>query len=370
MDRGGDYALRPGRVFLNHGSFGATPQPVARAARALRAEAEEDYPAFYHHRVFPLLEVSRRAVCAHLGVHDALGVFVRNATTAMQTVVDHLALDRRDHVVTTSREYEATTVLLRLLARRGVEVEVVDGRHDGLVGRLLGAVRPRTRAVVVSHVTSPWSQVNDVDTLSAELTDRGVATVVDAAHTAGLLPLPVARPGVFVCLTLHKWLHLPKGTGLLVVPPDAAGALRPVVTSWFADDERLTRRFAWTGTDDVVGHLVGAEAVAYQEGLRAEGLHEHWHTLTTDAHRRLLAVPGVVDLAPAPRAPSMVAVGLAPGTDPEALLRRLDHRGVDLWCGSTAEGPVLRLSVAPYTTAEDVDRGLDALEDVLTAVAA
>ncbi len=370
MDRGGDYALRPGRVFLNHGSFGATPLPVLRAARALRHEAEEDYPSFYHERVFPLLESSRLAVGRHLGVPDGRGVFVRNSTTAMQTVVGHLALGRGDHVVTTSREYEATTVLLRLLADRGVDLEVVDGRHAGLVERLLGAVRHATRAVVVSQVTSPWSQVNDVDALTAELSARGVATVVDGAHTAGLLPLPAARPGVFVCLTLHKWLHLPKGSGFLVVPTDAVDDLRPAVTSWFADDARLTRRFAWVGTDDVIGHLVGREAVAYQESLEADGLHEHWRALTAEAQRRLLALPGVTALPPAPRAPSMVAVGLSLGTDPEALLRRLHDRGVDLWCGSTPEGPVLRLSVAPYTTLADVDAGLTLLEDVLTAVAA
>jgi isopenicillin-N epimerase len=61
----------------------------------------------------------------------------------------------------------------------------------------------------------------------------------------------------------------------------------------------------------------------------------------------------------------MVAVGLPTATDPEHLLRALHRRGIDLWCGSTAEGPVLRLSVAPYTSPEDVDRGLAALEELV-----
>lgn len=367
MDRGDDYALRPGRVFLNHGSFGATPLPVLRAAAALRAESEEDYPAFYHHRVFPLLESSRRAVSDHLGVRDGCGVFVRNSTTAMQTVVDHLALGPGDHVVTTTREYEATTVLMRRLAGRGVAVDAVDGRPAGLTARVLDAVGPRTRAVVVSHVTSPWSQVNDVDAVAAELSGRGVVTVVDGAHTAGLVPLPAVRPGVFVCLTLHKWLHLPKGTGFLVVPPEAADDVRPVVTSWYADDPVLARRFAWAGTDDVVAHLLGAEAVTYQRELEADGLHDHWDKLTTHARDRLLGIPGVGPLAAGRSSPSMVAVGLPAGCDPEALLCALHGRGVDLWCGATPEGPVLRLSVAPYTSAADVDHGLSVLEELLAA---
>ncbi len=370
MDRGADYALRAGKVFLNHGSFGATPLPVLRAAQALRAEAEEDYPAFYHDRHFGLLDSSRRAVCAHLGVPPDRGVFVRNSTTAMQTVVDHLALGAGEHVVTTSREYEATVVLMSLLADRGVDVEVVDGRHAGLTDRILASVRPRTRAVVVSQVTSPWSQVNPVDDLAEELSARGVVTVVDGAHTAGLVPLPVARPGVFVCLTLHKWLHLPKGAGFLVVPPEAVDTVRPVVTSWYADDPVLARRFAWAGTDDVVAHLVGGEAVTYQQGLLAAGLCEHRYALTALAEDRLLTIRGVTPLAPAPRAPSMVAVGLPPGTDPEALLRQLHQDGVDLWAGSTDEGPVLRLSVAPYTTTDDVEHGLSVLDGLLAAVAA
>ncbi len=367
MDRGDDYALAPGKTFLNHGSFGATPLAVLRAARALRAEAEQDYPAFYHQRVFPLLESSRRTVCDHLGIPPGQGVFVRNSTTAMQTVVDHLGLREGDHVVTTSREYEATVVLMRLLAARGVRVETVDGRHVGLVDRILAACRPTTRAVVVSHVTSPWSQVNDVDALTAELSARGVVTVVDGAHTAGLVPLPVQRPGVFVCLTLHKWMHLPKGSGFLVVPTDATGGLRPVVTSWYAEADDLPRRFAWAGTDDVIAHLVGAEAVAHQRGLEADGLHDHWEKLTTHAQDRLLSVAGLRTLPTAPRSPAMVAVGL-PSVDPEELLRRLHRESVDLWCGATPEGPVLRLSVAPYTSPEDVDHGLSVFESVLASM--
>ncbi|NHI19436.1 aminotransferase class V-fold PLP-dependent enzyme [Phycicoccus endophyticus] len=367
MDRRDDYAIAPERTFLNHGSFGATPLPVLEVARGLRAEAEQDYPGFYHERVFPLLEASRRAVCHYLGVPADRGVFVRNATTAMQTVVDHLALRPGDRVVTTSREYEATTVLLRLLTARGVEVETVDGGFSGLGERVLAAVGPRTRAVVVSHVTSPWSQVNPVDELSDALAGTGVAVVVDGAHTAGMMPMPVAGPGVFGCLTLHKWLHLPTGTGFLVLPEEAAPTVRPVVTSWFAESEDLARRFSWAGTDDVVAHLLGREAVAYQRDLERDGLADHRAKLTTHAHDRLLAVPGVYALPPAPRAPAMVAVGL-PALDPEELLARLHRRGVDLWCGTTGEGPVLRLSVAPYTTAEDVDHGLGVLDEELAAL--
>ena len=364
MDRRDDYALRPGRLFLNHGSFGATPQPVLRAARALRVEAEADYPDFYHRRMFPLLEESRRAVCDHLGVEPSRGVFVRNATTAMQTVVDHLALDAGDRVVTTGREYEATVVLMRLLERRGVDVVTVEGRHAGLVDRLLAAVDERTRAVVVSHVTSPWSQVNDVDAVSAALAPRGVATVVDGAHTAGMLTLPVDRPGVFTCLTLHKWMHMPKGTGFLVVPRDAADDLRPVVTSWYAESGDLPSRFSWSGTDEIIGHLVGREAVAFQRDLEADGLHAHWQELLGVAEDMLLAMPGVRRMPLAPRSPAMVAVRL-PDVDPVEVLSRLHERGVDLWCGTTDEGPVLRLSAAPYVGVEDVERGIAVLDEVL-----
>ncbi len=226
--------------------------------------------------------------------------------------------------------------------------------------------RPSTTSASSRCWSPPAARLADVEALAGALAGRGVdVDVVDGAHTAGLVPLPSPRPGVFLCLTLHKWLHLPRGTGFLVVPPDAAEGLRPVVTRWFADAEELTRRFAWVGTDDVIGHLLGAEAVAYQLGLEADGLADHRATLTAHALGRLLGLPWVTPLAEAPRAPSMVTVALPDGTEPEALRRALHRRSVDLWCGTTAEGPLLRLSVAPYTTPQEVDRGLDVLAEVL-----
>lgn len=177
---------------LNHGSFGAVPRSVQDAVARTRAAAERDYDAFFADRLFDELAASRTALAAWLGWSPEGTVFAANATTALQTAVAHLALQPGDEVVTTSHEYDATNRVLELLAGRGVTIQIVPvSALDAptIVARVLDAVGTRTRAVLLSHVTSPWAEVLPVELAAAAL----AGTRPPCSSTAPTVPVSSTR---------------------------------------------------------------------------------------------------------------------------------------------------------------------------------
>lgn len=363
-----EFTLDWGVAHLNHGSFGAVPRRVQEAVTQARAAAERDFDAFFEDRLFADLERSRTALAAWLGWDPAGTVFTANATTALQTALAHLAPGPDDEVVTTTHEYDATGLALELLAGRGVRIRrvpVAGLSATAAVSAVLDAVGPRTRAVLLSHVTSPWAELLPVEEAAAALAGSSTALVVDGAHGPGLVDTSrVTGQGAWYAATLHKWGHFPRGTGALFIPPGARAGVRPLVTSWHAHAPTAPERFSWVGTTDIAPFLVTDAVREVHRTLAAAGARQRMRALTETVRRALHKLPGAEQIPGNSQTPAMAAVRLAT-SDGAGLKRALAARGVHLWAGATAEGTVVRASLASYVSDDDVYRALHALRELL-----
>lgn len=163
------------------------------------------------------LHLTRTALATLMGVQDpARVVFFPNATTALNTLIYALP----GHVVTTAAEHNS---VLRPLHRRGnYSVMPLDasGNFD-IVVNLGAAITPETKAIVISHASGVTGNVYDLREISAFCRRRGLILIVDAAQTAGLLPIQVDELGISaVCFSGHKALMGPQGTGGMCLGPD------------------------------------------------------------------------------------------------------------------------------------------------------
>jgi isopenicillin-N epimerase len=259
------WSLDPEISFLNHGSFGACPTAVLAAQRAWQDRMEREPVRWFTEELEPAQDEARRRIGAFLGADPDDLAFVRNATTGVNTVLRSLCLEPGDRILAADHEYNAILNAAAFVAARdGATLDVaslpfpVDG-PEAIIERVLDAVRPRTRIVVLSAITSPTAIVMPIVELAHALGDRGLEVLVDGAHAPGQVPVDIARleaAGVsYWTGNAHKWLCAPKGSAVLWVRRDRQMAIRPLAISHGANDARTDRsrfrlEFDWAGTDD------------------------------------------------------------------------------------------------------------------------
>lgn len=340
------WALDPALVFLNHGSFGACPRAVLAAQAALRDEMEANPVAFLGRALEPRLDAARERLGAFLGAAPGDLAFVLNATHGVATVLRSLRFAPGDELVATDHEYNAALNMLRVAAARdGARVVLariplsVSG-PDEAADRVLAAFGPRTRLLLVSHVTSPTALALPVERLVAEAEGRGIPVLLDGAHGPGMLPLDLAGLGAsYYTGNLHKWVCAPKGAAFLHVRRDRQPAIHPLAISHGANDPRPERsafrkEFDWTGTLDptpILAVPASLEAVAALMPGGWPAVMARNAGLARDARRALAAVAARPLLCPEAMLGAMAAVELPPDhgfagrgpTDPDPLQARL-----------------------------------------------
>lgn len=329
------WRLDPEVTFLNHGSFGACPVPVLEAQRAMIDELEAR-PIEYLWATFEgRLDAARAEVARFLNADPEGLVFVPNATTGVSSVLRSFRLEAGDELLTTNHEYNATLNALAEVARlAGARVVVarlpmeIESEHQ-VVETLLAAATHRTRLVHVSWVTSPTATVMPVGEIVKAFNDRGVDTLVDAAHAPGMVDVDLEALGAaYWTANGHKWLCAPKGSGVLHVRADRRDGIRPLVISHGFNDlrtgrPRLWKEFDWTGTGDPTPYLALPVALRTIEALHSDG----WpgvrganHDLVIEGRRRLAEAVGVVPRIPESLLGSMAMIRLPIAPMPDATI--------------------------------------------------
>ena len=327
------WLLDPAVTFLNHGSFGACPRSVLEFQNDLRARLERQPVQFLVRELEPLLDNARSALAQFVGADAEDLVFVPNTTSGVNTVLRSLTFAPGDELLVTNHEYAACRNALDFVAEHsGARVVVANipfpfRSADEITAPILAAVTSRTRLALLDHVSSPSGLVMPIERLVDDLTARGVDTLVDGAHAAGMVPLNVKKIGAaYYTGNCHKWLCSPKGAAFLCVQPSRQKLIRPLVISNGASSSRTDRsrfqiEFAWTGTGEPSAYLCVPEALRFMESLLPGGWSEiraRNRALALAARKILCGALNISEPCPEEFIGSLAAVPL-PDAPPDAL---------------------------------------------------
>ncbi|HKB78984.1 MAG TPA: aminotransferase class V-fold PLP-dependent enzyme, partial [Thermoanaerobaculia bacterium] len=282
----GPWLLDPDVVFLNHGSFGATPVDVLAKQDEYRARMEREPVRFLVRELEPLLDAARADLARFVGADSDDLAFVPNATAGVNAVLRSLNFRSGDELLVTTQEYNACRNTLEFVAARsGAAVVVIDlpfpiASADSVVERIVARATPKTRLLLLDHVTSQTALVLPMQQIVAEMSARGIDTLVDGAHAPGMIPLDLRVLGAaWYTGNLHKWVCAPKGAAFLFARPDRRAVTRPIAISHGANSPRTDRsrfhlEFDWTGTFDPTAWLCVADALRFIPSLVAGGWDE------------------------------------------------------------------------------------------------
>jgi isopenicillin-N epimerase len=302
------WSLKPGIVFLNHGSFGACPRAILEVQSELRAQMEAEPVQFLWRRYEERLEPSRRELAKFLGARSRDLVFITNTTTGINAVARSLKLKRGDEILTTSLDYNAChNVVVEAAQRAGAKLVTAQvpfplRSEEEIVEAVLRTVTRRTRLVMIDHVTSDTAVVLPMARLVRELEARGVDTLVDGAHAPGMVELNLKklRPAYYTG-NLHKWVCAPKGAAFLWAREDKQSGLHPAVISHGNNTARpgftpFQDRFDWCGTFDPTAWFCVGAAIDWMGKLLPGGWKEvraRNHSLAVQARNILCERLGV-----------------------------------------------------------------------------
>jgi isopenicillin-N epimerase len=293
------WLLDPDYSYLNHGTVGAPPRRVLQKQQALRDELERQPSRFMLRELngqqpMPWREVSRLReasdqVAAFLGSRPDDLVFVPNVTTGLNAVLQSLPLGPGDEVVITDLAYGAITLATGFVCERGgatrrtVHIEYPVRDAGDVVEPIVRALTPRTKLVVVDHVTAQTALVLPVAAVAAECRARGVPVLVDGAHVPGSRPLDIASLGVdWYAANLHKWAHAPRGCGILWASPGCQSGVRMPVVSW-GHNRGFRVEFEHTATGDPTSYLAAPEGIALLREWDFDACVKYMHGLAWEA---------------------------------------------------------------------------------------
>ncbi len=403
------YLLDPEVIFLNHGSFGATPRPVLEACQAFQCELEREPVRFLSTRARELLYESRTALAEYVGAGADDIVYFSNPTTAMNVVARSLAdaysagngqgavgrpplrLREGDEILSTDHEYGAMERTWRYVCyrtgahfvRQHIPTPVTS--QADFVERFWSGVTPRTRVIFLSHITSPTALIFPLDEICRRAREAGILTVVDGAHAIGQIPLDLAGLGVDIYTgACHKWLSAPKGCAFLYTHPDVQAWLEPLVVSfgWESDrpgPSRYVDWHQWQGTRDLSPFLAIPAAIAFQRANHWDAVRRRCHLMAIETRRRIHALSNLPAICPEPNVPPAGAAipdssawfcqmfsARLPRVNADLLRQRMwDIYHIEVPLGPWQDQVRVRVSFQGYNDQADADTLVEALTQLL-----
>ena len=328
----------------------------------------------------------RQRLCALFGFADPSHVILTPGNTWGLNMLLLGALRPGDHALVSAMEHNAVMRPLTQLAKCGVSFNRIPCDAEGRLqtGRVQAMLRSNTRLVLLAHASNVSGTVQDAAAVGEICAARGIPFALDAAQTAGHIPLDFAALHLSaLSVPAHKGLMGPQGIGALLLRPDFAKTLEPLVsggTGSVSDSEDiplyLPDRFE-PGTPNLPGIYGWEAALAYLESVTVEAAAAHDRALSERFLIGLRDMPGVALIGPDTAEGRVGVFSLDfPGKDNAEITARLEEDfGILTRCGlhcapsahrtlGTFPRGTVRLSLGWFSTEEDIDRALQAIKAV------
>ena len=359
-------------INLNSGGVCASPRVVTEALVRYIWEQEEA-PVYTMWQILePRREFVRSGLAELFGCDREEIALVRNASEALEILLNGFDLQSGDEVVTSEHDYpRMLTTLNQRRRREGIDIKLFPVATptedtDVLVKGFERAITPRTKLILVSHQVNITGQIFPVKQIVELARSRGIEVIVDGAHSFAQFAFTQSDLGCdYFGTSLHKWLLAPKGTGMLYVRRDKIKDVWPLMAAPAEMDDDI-RKFEEIGTHPAANEIATGEALTFHNTIGSEKKEARLRYLQHYWAERLQQIPNVrLHTSLKPEMSCAIATVEITGVDTKALNEYLwekHHIIVVAILREDFQG--LRVTPNLFTTLEELDYFCDVMEHV------
>lgn len=313
-------------------------------------------------------------------------IFTQNVTMSLNMVIKGL-LKAGDHILVSSMEHNAVMRPLTQLLDKGITFDIISCDVTGSIQleSIETLIRPNTVAMIINHASNVCGTVQPIESIGAICKAHNLHFIVDAAQTAGVIPIDVKACYIdALCFTGHKGLLGPQGIGGIIFTKEMAQTLTPLIaggTGSFSHLETMPTNMPdafEAGTLNLPGIIGLNEGLSYIESVGMENIHNHELALTKTFLEGLRSITGVNIIGKQDIQDRTAVVSITiDGMDPASIAYELESTyhimtrvglhyapRAHQTLGTYPEGTV-RFSFGYANTLEEVDIALSALHTIL-----
>ena len=325
------YKLKPDYINLENGYYCFLPQETLD--KYLDHIREVNMQGSYYMRTVQV--ENKKKVVAKLaelaGCSTAEMAITRNTTESLDTVINGIHWNAGDEAVMAEQDYGSIVNQFKLMEKRyGIVAKVLSvpnhpASDEEIVELYRKAITPKTKLLLVSHMINITGQVLPIKKICDMAHSLNVDVAVDGAHAFAHLNFKIPDLGCdYYATSLHKWLSVPLGSGLLYIREGKAPGLWSLMADWNMKDD--ITHLAHTGTHPVATDLTILDAIDFYQKLgperkeaRLQYLQDYW-TSKVRGHKNIvlntpedpkrscgIANVGIQNMAPADMAKTLLS---------------------------------------------------------------
>jgi selenocysteine lyase/cysteine desulfurase len=298
------YKLKPDYINLENGYYNFLPEQVLE--KFIEHVREINYQGSYYMRTvqFDNKKAMAAKLAAVAGCPPDQLIITRNTTESLDMIIGGLDWKTGDEAVMAEQDYPAMLDMFKQVSKRyGVINKIVSVPNhpqtdDDIVNLYASAITDRTKLLMVCHMINITGQILPVKKICDMAHNRGVQVMVDGAHSFAHFRFNIPDLNCdYFGSSLHKWLSVPLGAGILYVRKDKIGSVWPLIAEGERKPDDISR-LNHIGTHPVHTDLAISDAIDFYNTIGADRkedrlrfLQNYWTSKVRDLPNVLLNTP-------------------------------------------------------------------------------
>jgi len=363
------------RSLVNLNNGGVSPAPaVVQEAMKRHLDYSNTAPVYSMWKILePQREPVRKRLARFFGCDSEEIALTRNASEGLQISQNGFDLKEGDEVLTTTQDYgRMINTFKQRECRDGIVMKQciipVPAEDDNEIVRLFEQnITPKTKLILMCHMINLTGQILPVKKVVKMARKKGVPVIVDGAHAFAHFDFTHADLDCdYYATSLHKWLCAPIGTGMLYVRRDKIADLWSLQAPSECGTDDI-RKYEEIGTHPAANYLAIGDALTFQQGIGSKNKEARLIYLRDRWVKRLLEHDGVrLHTSLKPGKACGIGTVQIEGIDPSGLTKHMwDDYRIIVTPIKHPEFEGIRVTPHVYTTLEEIDRFVDAVEKVI-----